>query len=101
RHTSSTRDWSADVCSSDLAGVLQHTHAAAGHAAVYSLRGRGAYLRPELGPLRWQVRDVLPDPHDVRATAGRLLLGAAHVLFAPEDRKSTRLNSSHEWISYA
>src|SRR5438105_11643599 len=29
-----------------------------------------------------------------------LLDGAAHVVGA-QDRKSTRLNSSHEWISYA
>src|SRR5207247_5993249 len=27
--------------------------------------------------------------------------GSAHFPFGPIDRKSTRLNSSHEWISYA
>src|SRR5207247_3293837 len=27
--------------------------------------------------------------------------GLVHVVDAGEDRKSTRLNSSHEWISYA
>src|SRR5438105_13891771 len=29
------------------------------------------------------------------------ILGTNALMEAPEDRKSTRLNSSHEWISYA
>src|SRR5438105_10049123 len=32
---------------------------------------------------------------------GALVLGELRVGFLPQDRKSTRLNSSHEWISYA
>src|SRR6266849_4950125 len=59
RHTRSTRDWSSDVCSSDLSAT----------ACVAS----GALSR---GPI--------PVPPVVST-----------------DRKSTRLNSSHEWISYA
>src|SRR6266849_4040600 len=55
RHTRSTRDWSSDVCSSDL------------HS--FSHRRWGSTF----------------GDHALRA----------------EDRKSTRLNSSHEWISYA
>src|SRR5207247_11106069 len=36
-----------------------------------------------------------------RSTAPMLLFAAACSLVLFEDRKSTRLNSSHEWISYA
>src|SRR4030042_3164172 len=56
RHTRCSRDWSSDVCSSDLRPAGARHHGAAGHAR----------RRP------------------------RVL-----------DRKSTRLNSSHGYISYA
>src|SRR3712207_6148988 len=48
--------------------------------------------------------DVPQDATAALATAGRALAGSddpALVLLAPEDRKSTRLNSSHANISYA
>src|SRR2546428_6482854 len=56
RHTRSDRDWSSDVCSSDL------------------------------------VRRVTPPPTIIPTSGWKL----THV-----DRKSTRLNSSHDQISYA
>src|SRR6478752_5354864 len=62
RHTRCSRDWSSDVCSSDL-GRLQYL----------SRRDRGGDRRIARS-----------------ARAGRY-----------RDRKSTRLNSSHGYISYA
>src|SRR2546422_1802329 len=65
RHTRCSRDWSSDVCSSDL-GEL--------HEAVRPVADGGeATLRQGLGQ------------------PGR----------SEQDRKSTRLNSSHGYISYA
>src|SRR3989449_7874513 len=65
RHTRCSRDWSSDVCSSDL---------------TLSFLGLGF-------------------PPDI-PTWGRILFDAKDNLdFA--DRKSTRLNSSHGYISYA
>src|SRR5438105_7349087 len=46
-------------------------------------------------PARLQFRQ---ERLEIRARAERLQVG---VLFESLDRKSTRLNSSHEWISYA
>src|SRR2546421_5987617 len=67
RHTISDRDWSSDVCSSDLSG--------AAHA------GDLQRDRFQHGEVRIQVARV----------------GA----IGKADRKSTRLNSSHDQISYA
>src|SRR5437868_9837250 len=83
RHTRSKRDWSSDVCSSDLhfmrlvADLDLVSHRARDRPlAVADLRGRGGDRRlRRLGRRLGQV------------------LGA--------DRKSTRLNSSHVSISYA
>src|SRR5216683_6276718 len=61
RHTRSDRDWSSDVCSSDLLGKFP------------SPISRSALVR----------------------CAGPIFLAKG------EDRKSTRLNSSHDQISYA
>src|SRR6266576_4976963 len=66
RHTRSLRDWSSDVCSSDLGG---HFDAAGGERL---LRFRHEHLG-----------------HEQRSRRRH------------EDRKSTRLNSSHVEISYA
>src|SRR2546422_7850732 len=68
RHTRCSRDWSSDVCSSDLEG---------GRALVLEQAGN-------------LVDDV------TIAAVGHLL----HERLA-QDRKSTRLNSSHGYISYA
>src|SRR5207247_3076122 len=57
RHTRSTRDWSSDVCSSDL----------------FYMTGKREWVN-----------------NGVNNVNGPFI-----------DRKSTRLNSSHEWISYA
>src|SRR2546422_5231303 len=72
RHTRCSRDWSSDVCSSDLyrrvrAARLPHAARSAG------ARRRRAHGVPRQGQVPLQERD----------------------------RKSTRLNSSHGYISYA
>src|SRR6266436_7904604 len=68
RHTRCSRDWSSDVCSSDLIGT----------------KYRSGHTDPPTNPeilLRWNAASGLS-----------VFLG---------DRKSTRLNSSHGYISYA
>src|SRR5687768_18360706 len=76
RHTRCSRDWSSDVCSSDLG--LEHDPLVGGAA---SRRDRDvAHV--------WRHRRL-------RAWA---LRGRGN---AAGDRKSTRLNSSHGYISYA
>src|SRR5262245_64639329 len=89
RHTRCLSDWSSDVCSSDLESPCPGTEI----LFVEDVRGRA-----ELGR---QVRDVAaPDRQD---PAGSFVDGlrpqGPHQ--GIEDRKSTRLNSSHLGISYA
>src|SRR5437762_10444820 len=75
RHTRYIGDWSSDVCSSDLVPVGQQ-------------RDDGSGLHPLLEHV--EDRPV--------AAVGRDDL---HAERPAEDRKSTRLNSSHRCISYA
>src|SRR2546429_4315942 len=75
RHTRCSRDWSSDVCSSDL-----RRHAASADRARERGRGRGEERRRDGGFRPWGKR---PSRHGAR------------------DRKSTRLNSNHGYISYA
>src|SRR5207244_11627310 len=84
--------------SSDLHGV-----AAALRRVFPILRGApeplGELVRAAVGQVRHPPGDAQPD---VRAPPGRrvVVVAAAPVRVAP-DRKSTRLNSSHQIISYA
>src|SRR5687768_18181544 len=82
RHTRCSRDWSSDVCSSDLEG--------AGEEPGEEERERRRRRRCGAGPA---PEDVLP----ARDRGGVDDLG--HAVLG--DRKSTRLNSSHGYISYA
>src|SRR5207247_6845889 len=93
RHTRSTRDWSSDVCSSDL-----------GFPFVSRTRTRTRRIRFRQFPARYSVES----PVLSGATAKRerqIQLGSSCIyslaIGSFSDRKSTRLNSSHEWISYA
>src|SRR5690349_23666750 len=81
RHTRSLRHWSSDVCSSDL-------------VAPAAERPRPAVRTPARNRgLPFVHRDHIPaQPAD---------LAAERELEEPQDRKSTRLNSSHVEISYA
>src|SRR5687768_17859443 len=75
RHTRCSRDWSSDVCSSDL-------HSRTSRASSGSRR---SHARPaSQSRIFWCCKP----------SAGCFLLPAI-------DRKSTRLNSSHGYISYA
>src|SRR2546429_6250136 len=66
RHTRCSRDWSSDVCSSDLDAHAVHTTATSeSWPTARSIQSRCGFVSP------WK------------------------------DRKSTRLNSSHGYISYA
>src|SRR2546422_6957852 len=83
RHTRCSRDWSSDVCSSDLVQALEGGELVEGglHGAV------GVVL---VGDRR------APQGHD--RVADEL---ESVPPFSNTDRKSTRLNSSHGYISYA
>src|SRR2546429_4727147 len=76
RHTRCSRDWSSDVCSSDL--LVWHVRT---HVKVVGDAKRSPAL-PQTRSLAWG------SPLTVCSSARR-------------DRKSTRLNSSHGYISYA
>src|SRR5207245_7444538 len=87
RHTRCYRDWSSDVCSSDLGGDWDHT----------------LWPGQPLPHHEW-IDSVTPanpvfisrvDGHEALANAGAMRAAAV------TDRKSTRLNSSHGSISYA
>src|SRR2546429_2141692 len=88
RHTRCSRDWSSDVCSSDL--IFQEIGARNEEAKTLLARAE----------LRRAAGDLL---------AARELLEGARTIFDElgtrdeirRDRKSTRLNSSHGYISYA
>src|SRR3712207_8534140 len=77
RHTRYWRDWSSDVCSSDLS--LEHE-----------------VVRERLQPSRLAMRDW---PRRHRMQVAPLL--RFEEFGTDGDRKSTRLNSSHANISYA
>src|SRR2546430_3909577 len=89
RHTRFDCDWSSDVCSSDLEAKL------ARDAAVERVEELSDGDEHQCG------NDAPRCEHDRRRRAHakrrpRHLIGRE-----PEDRKSTRLNSSHSQISYA
>src|SRR2546422_3256131 len=94
RHTRCSRDWSSDVCSSDLR----------------RRRGRGGWGDADLHTLRNRTdrgdgRDELLSGW-LRKKEPSGLLGSLGCVVVREstqvlDRKSTRLNSSHGYISYA
>src|SRR5690625_6257283 len=85
RHTRWPRDWSSDVCSSDLA------------ARTTSDLWAGSHL---LSRLSWEAMRPLCEQLGPDAILFPRLRGIPQVdLWL--DRKSTRLNSSHVAISYA
>src|SRR5690606_39888718 len=87
RHTRFSRDWSSDVCSSDL-----------------DVREWGELLKPVidqglLPPLGSPLGALLEVHHALDGADDREGSGGHCTLL--RDRKSTRLNSSHVKISYA
>src|SRR5207249_5130010 len=96
RHTRSKRDWSSDVCSSDLDG---HHKFASGLDPKPQAQVAAKVRRPPRGKTHATADRGKADPG--RAVAwcrGRRCptCGPAY-----SDRKSTRLNSSHVSTSYA
>src|SRR5699024_11849181 len=101
RHTRSKRDWSSDVCSSDLRPVFL-LHAEGHYAWVNSKALEMAGItsqtdHPEYGII---YKDKVGDPTGILIEAAISLVGEFAYHFTKEDRKSTRLNSSHVSISY-
>src|SRR3989449_3953870 len=89
RHTRCSRDWSSDVCSSDL--EIAHID-----GAVLMPLGE---LPDRLGELDGHHEIVTHCHHGARSLKALEILKAAG--FSKVNRKSTRLNSSHGYISYA
>src|SRR5699024_11434513 len=94
RHTRSKRDWSSDVCSSDLFGRNLDLEITFGQQVVVTPRNYAFNFRK------------MPEMKHHYAMVGIALDAGNYPLYfdaANEkgDRKSTRLNSSHVSISYA
>src|SRR2546429_1486955 len=98
RHTRCSRDWSSDVCSSDLRRHSRHFVSRKRGPPVTGRvgRGRGATIgrRKESGFCH-SIRPALCTNR--RAQNGNRPKNHAAL---HQDRKSTRLNSSHGYISY-
>src|SRR3712207_7806377 len=88
RHTRYWRDWSSDVCSSDL-NLGDHLHYQPQPSALAQQLGSQAGGERQAVGRAQGLEPHLPIP------PGRLEVANAL------DRKSTRLNSSHANISYA
>src|SRR5690625_5485125 len=101
RHTSWPRDWSSDVCSSDLLVELHRERIR--HARVVG--NPGCYpvtVLLGLAPLLQQDTPLI-DTSNIIADCKSGVSGAGRKASIGTllDRKSTRLNSSHVAISYA
>src|SRR5207249_8761285 len=94
RHTRSKRDWSSDVCSSDLDAtqtvLTVYFLGKAPHLAKANVRIDGGRRIRHI-----QVKNLHLCEHDDPRADGCLKI------VVDRDRKSTRLNSSHVSISYA
>src|SRR2546422_5813309 len=83
RHTRCSRDWSSDVCSSDLFT----------EGGVVRSYGNRYYHKPVItGEVKWLKPITVDWWKYAQSLTKRPVKG---------DRKSTRLNSSHGYISYA
>src|SRR5690349_22289968 len=83
RHTRSLRDWSSDVCSSDLGDFDAAV-------AFFTTAVQENPDRPEYKIALERAQQAASRSHFDKARA-----------YEDKDRKSTRLNSSHVEISYA
>src|SRR5947209_15698485 len=87
RHTRYWRDWSSDVCSSDLDRCVRACDDIQGNDVI-GRSGKGYATR------------IAFDLNDPMGESSCVSCGEC-VAACPTDRKSTRLNSSHANISYA
>src|SRR3712207_8686482 len=104
RHTRYWRDWSSDVCSSDLAKeaieILEENFG----DRVFASRIRKTIRFAEAPVKGMSVLKYDPDgvaAHSYRQLAKEVLGDGRRSAGCSRDRKSTRLNSSHANISYA
>src|SRR5207253_4822708 len=100
-HTGWPRDWSSDVCSSDLLGGRRSGAKVGREQAVLGFEPGLAHKPPARCRGGLHGNPVLPEVGVEEFCVDvdlELDLGAAHDFL---DRKSTRLNSSHVAISYA
>src|SRR2546422_7744376 len=91
RHTRCSRDWSSDVCSSDLRPFARQQKAAGTAPCDLLEAGRHRLVR--------RGDEPCGSAPEVSERLGNHLFGVTRV--NQQDRKSTRLNSSHGYISYA
>src|SRR5207249_8714967 len=98
RHTRSKRDWSSDVCSSDLTVRDPSGAVAPGVKITIRNQGTGVERTTETeSDGNYVVPALEPGVYRVEARAE----GFRTQVVTDLDRKSTRLNSSHVSISYA
>src|SRR5207249_8527735 len=100
RHTRSKRDWSSDVCSSDLTAQLALATTLLIAAGLF-LKSLVNVTRVDLGVHVVDVVTFSIAPERSGYDSARALLLYGRVEDEVGDRKSTRLNSSHVSISYA
>src|SRR5207247_5052210 len=86
--------------SSDLAATVADGGPPLRDGAADAQRPGGPHLPGLRGPVHAVPPGGFRGPAGPLGDPGRILLELAHPGVAA-DRKSTRLNSSHEWISYA
>src|SRR3989442_6660210 len=94
RHTRCGRDWSSDVCSSDL--IPRATQDSAATAPPLS-RAESHQTPHRMSVLKTEAPPSPSHTVPLQTRTDR----CAHLTLYPLDRKSTRLNSSHVRISYA
>src|SRR5690606_39669217 len=101
RHTRYSRDWSSDVCSSDLRGMaVAQKNTQNGISMMQT--AEGAFT--ELTNVLLRMKDLATEAFNASTTAAdKAALQAEYDALGLElaDRKSTRLNSSHVKNSYA
>src|SRR5256884_9470430 len=132
RHTRCSRDWSSDVCSSDLipgnrgrAAACDVWHGRWSERGAHGMIGDDSPKQRPIPHLRWWIAALLfastvinyidrqtlsllapylkQDYHWTNTDYANLVIAfrVAYSIGQTLDRKSTRLNSSHGYISYA
>src|SRR2546429_6030817 len=94
RHTRCSRDWSSDVCSSDLVFVDKILNPGSDGPSGHDCDSPS--IEHGIGSSKRPIR-----PNSVARANVRVERECSVPVWHHQDRKSTRLNSSHGYISYA